>query len=184
MRLRPAAAGDADAVAALHVDSWRRTYRGSLRDEYLDGDIVPERAAVWRQRLTAPLGTSPTSPTSSTLLAVGDDDELLGFAHTVADEDDEWGSLLDNLHVVHDRRREGIGAALLAGTAGWVQSTARRSVLHLWVLDANTGARRFYESLSAEDVGADVWEPPGGGRAPRRRYAWTDLTPLLAARRA
>jgi hypothetical protein len=51
MRLRPAAAGDAVAIAALHADSWRRSYRGALRDEYLDGDIVPERVAVWRSRL-------------------------------------------------------------------------------------------------------------------------------------
>ena len=179
MRVRPAAAGDADAVADLHVDSWRRTYRGSLRDDYLDGDIVPERVALWRQRLTAPQGTPSTSCSSSTLLAVDDDtDALLGFAHTIADEDDEWGSLLDNLHVVHDRRREGIGAALLGASAAWVQATARRPVLHLWVLDANAGARRFYESLGAVDVGGDVWEPPGGGAAPRRRYAWTDLPRL------
>lgn len=174
MRLRPAAAGDVDAIGGLHADSWRRSYRGALRDEYLDGDILPERAAVWRERLTAP------TDSSSTVLAVDDSDgALLGFAHTVADEDPEWGSLLDNLHVVHDRRREGIGAALLASSAEWVRANARCPLLHLWVLEANTGARRFYESHDAVDVGGDVWWPPGGGSAPRRRYAWTDLSPLL-----
>ena len=173
MRLRPAAAGDIDAVAALHADSWRRSYRGALRDDYLDGDLVPERRAVWLARLTSP------DPASSTLLALDDDSgALLGFAHTIADADDEWGSLLDNLHVVHDRRREGIGAALLRASAAFVRTAADTPVLHLWVLEANAGASRFYESLGAADVGGDVWVPPGGGTAPRRRYAWTDLSVL------
>ena len=175
MHLRPATAGDVDAIAALHADSWRRSYRGALRDEYLDGDILPERVAVWRGRLAAP------DPAALTLLAVEPaTDRMVGFAHTIADDDPEWGSLLDNLHVAHDHRREGIGAQLLRSTAAWVAEHASVAVLHLWVLEANTGARRFYETLGAADVGGDVWEPPGGGAAPRRRYAWTDLAALSA----
>ena len=174
MRLRPAAAGDVDAIARLHADSWRRAYRGALRDDYLDGDILPERLAVWRARLETP----EAGEVASTVLAVDDDDRLLGFAHTIADVEPEWGSLLDNLHVVHDRRREGIGATLLRASASWVAATARRPVLHLWVLEANVTARRFYDDLGGRDVGGDVWEPPGGGTAARRRYAWTDLAAL------
>ena len=175
MRLRPATAGDVDDIAALHAENWRRSYRGALRDEYLDGDILPERLAVWRPRLSEPTATA------ATIVAVDDaSDALLGFAHTIADEDPAWGSLLDNLHVVPDRKREGIGRSLLRATAEWVEGTARAPVLHLWVLEANAPARRFYEVLGAADVGGDVWVPPGGGLAPRRRYAWTDLSPLRA----
>jgi GNAT superfamily N-acetyltransferase len=172
MRLRPADAGDAAAIAALHADSWRRTYRGSLRDEFLDGDILPEREALWVGRLDRPAAGA------ATIVAV--DGVLVGFAHTIADVDDTWGSLLDNLHVAEGRQRSGIGAALLRATAAWVEAEARRPVLHLWVVDANAGARAFYERLGALDVGGDVWDPPGGGAVPRRRYAWPDLTPLLA----
>jgi GNAT superfamily N-acetyltransferase len=181
VRLRPASAGDVEAIAGLHADSWRRSYRGALRDEYLDGDILPERLALWRERLTTP--PADRGGRTATILAVDDGtDALLGFAHTIGDDDPEWGSLLDNLHVVHDQKRRGIGATLMGATAGWVRDHAAMPVLHLWVLDTNTGARRFYESLGAADVGGDVWEPPGGGRAPRRRYAWTALAPLLARR--
>jgi hypothetical protein len=34
---------DADSIAALHADSWRRHYRGAYLDSYLDGDAVSER---------------------------------------------------------------------------------------------------------------------------------------------
>ena len=49
---RRAVGADAERVALLHADSWRRTYRGSYRDEFLDGDVVTNRLGVWRCRLT------------------------------------------------------------------------------------------------------------------------------------
>jgi GNAT superfamily N-acetyltransferase len=49
-----------------------------------------------------------------TVLADDDGRGLAGFVHVILDEDAEWGSLVDNLHVADDRRRTGIGTALLA----------------------------------------------------------------------
>lgn len=182
MRLRPATADDADAIGALHADSWRRSYRGALRDEYLDGDIVPERTALWRARLGRD-GDVDASTRTTTILALADDrgSDVVGFAHASAggEDDAEWGPLLDNLHVADAAKRQGVGTALLRATATWARDVAGATRLHLWVLDANTGARRFYETLGAVDAGGDVWHAPGGGTAPRRRYAWRDLAPLL-----
>lgn len=48
---RRAVGADAERIALLHADSWRRTYRGSYRDEFLDGDVVTNRLGVWRCRL-------------------------------------------------------------------------------------------------------------------------------------
>ena len=31
---------DANAIAALHADSWRRHYRGAYSDAFLDGDVA------------------------------------------------------------------------------------------------------------------------------------------------
>ena len=52
MRLRAAGARDAEAVAALHADSWRRHYRGAYADSFLDGDVVANRCAVWSGQLS------------------------------------------------------------------------------------------------------------------------------------
>src|SRR2546430_7298322 len=55
---RAAGAADADAVAALHADSWRRHYRGAYSDGFLDGDVLADRRAVWSARLAAPAGSA------------------------------------------------------------------------------------------------------------------------------
>ncbi len=39
-----------------------------------------------------------------------DRDGLVGFAHTVFDDDPRWGALLDNLHVVYGEKRRGVGS--------------------------------------------------------------------------
>jgi len=51
VQFRPARPSDADAVAALHADSWRRHYRGAYSDAFLDGDVYAERLVVWSSRL-------------------------------------------------------------------------------------------------------------------------------------
>ena len=38
-----ATSADAQAIAALHVMSWRSAYRGILPEDYLGGDVEPER---------------------------------------------------------------------------------------------------------------------------------------------
>jgi hypothetical protein len=48
---RVARATDAEAIAHLHAESWRRTYRGMMSDEFLDGRALENRRRVWRQRL-------------------------------------------------------------------------------------------------------------------------------------
>ncbi len=106
LRLRAAGPHDADRIAALHADSWRRHYRGAYTDAYLDGDVLTERRAVWASRLAAP-GHRLTVVAEEA--GAGRDAAaaapLTGFVHVIFDRDERWGSLIDNLHVVHDRQR-------------------------------------------------------------------------------
>jgi GNAT superfamily N-acetyltransferase len=59
----------------------------------------------------------------------------VGFGHVFFDDDDRWGSFIENLHVTHDRRRSGIGRALLTCVAGAVAERATGRSLYLWVLE-------------------------------------------------
>jgi len=79
MQLRSATAADAPAIAALHAASWRYTYRGTMSDEYLAGDVVSERLAVWTGRLNAP------SPRQYVVIAESND-RVVGFACAYACE--------------------------------------------------------------------------------------------------
>ena len=51
-----------------------------------------------------------------TVVAEGDT-RPVGFMPVGFDDDDRWGSLIDNLHITQDRRRTGIGTALLTCAA-------------------------------------------------------------------
>src|SRR5262245_38162279 len=48
---RDATLADAERIAQLHTDSWQRTYRGMMRDAFLDGGALDNRRMVWHERL-------------------------------------------------------------------------------------------------------------------------------------
>ena len=164
---------DADSIAALHAESWRRHYRGAYLDTYLDGDVVADRQEVWRSRLVQTKGTQFT-------VIARHDDEIVGFAHTILDEDELWGSLLENLHVRSDLKRTGIGSRLLAETAKRLLRLRPDGTLYLWVLDQNTAGQAFYDERGGSRVETQLRGPfPGGGRAMGHRYHWIDPARLL-----
>ncbi len=170
--LRTANADDAEQIALLHADSWRRHYRGAFADTFLDGDIETDRLAVWTARLATPANTE-------TVLAEHEG-RLVGFVHVMFDHETRWGSLVDNLHVVHDQRRAGIGSQLLARAAQAVTERATGNAMHLWVLQQNTSAQHFYRASGATCVEEAAASPPGGdptrlnGTPRSLRMAWPD----------
>jgi GNAT superfamily N-acetyltransferase len=168
MRCREATHDDLMAIATLHAESWRIHYRGAYRDDFLDGDVVRDRIAVWTSRLSAPAR-------NQFVIVAEEAASIVGFACAYGREDPRWGTLLDNIHVRPDHHRQGIGARLLAAVVTWCRANYPDCGLYLWVLARNASARRFYERLGATDRGGGVFVPPGGGRIDSRRYAWTRL---------
>jgi ribosomal protein S18 acetylase RimI-like enzyme len=175
---RAAGAADAGSVAALHADSWRRFYRGAYADAFLDGDVLADRLAVWSGRLATP------GPDSVTILAEADG-EIAGFVHLVLDDDERWGSLVDNLHVSHARQRHGLGSALMARAAQAVVDRCTTGSMYLWVLEQNTAAQAFYAAHGGRSAERALVESPGGvpgrlnGCPAMLRYVWPDVRDLL-----
>jgi GNAT superfamily N-acetyltransferase len=175
---RVAVSRDAQAVAALQADSWKRHYRGAYSDEFLDGDVCDDRLGVWGERLRK-LDTD-----YYTLLAEADG-ELVGFAATIFDENPDWGALVNNLHVVHTAQRQGIGRHLLELTAEALLQRPVLTGMYLWVLEQNERARTFYEACGGELSGRTLVPAPGGlparltGTPAMVRYAWLDPASLL-----
>jgi ribosomal protein S18 acetylase RimI-like enzyme len=163
---RSARASDAEAVANLHARSWRENYRGTFRDEYLDGDLPGERLRVWRERLERPAASQLVR------LAV-DGRELAGFVCAYGAHDPQWGSLVDNLHVAHSWKRRGIGAALLKQAGAWLAPRYPELEVYLLVLEMNASARRFYERLGGRNAGVSTMETHGGALVRSCRYTWT-----------
>ena len=152
---------DADAVAALHADSWRRHYRGAYRDSYLDGDVFADRASVWTDRLNHP------TPGQYTVVADADG-AVLGFSHTILQHHPTWGALLENLHVRYDMLGRGVGGRLMAESAAVVLRSSPVTGIYLSVLKQNVAAQAFYRARG-EPVSKRGWPDlfPGAGPLPR-----------------
>jgi ribosomal protein S18 acetylase RimI-like enzyme len=180
LAFRSAISDDAGRIAALHADSWRRHYRGAFADSFLDGDVEADRRAVWSVRLAPTADRS----TSATILAEHGE-RLLGFIHVAFDDDPTWGSLIDNLHVVHDRRRTGIGRQLLVRGATSVAQRAASRGMYLWVLAQNAAAQRFYEAHGGTVTETEPTHAPGGdpsrvnGASRSLRMTWPDASRLV-----
>ncbi|HEY8173179.1 MAG TPA: GNAT family N-acetyltransferase [Dehalococcoidia bacterium] len=172
--LRPATKDDADRVARLHAESWRTAYRGIYADAYLDGPVFDDRIRVWRERFA-------TSRDGQHVLLAETEAGLEGFICVFGDDDDTWGSLIDNLHVAPGHKRRGIGARLMHAGALWLHEHYPKSGVYLWVLQDNAPARRFYERLGARDEGAVEHDMPGGGSAFGCRYVWQSPQSLETA---
>jgi ribosomal protein S18 acetylase RimI-like enzyme len=61
----------------------------------------------------------------------------------ILDDDPNWGSLLDNLHVAFQFKRKAIGRKLMQAAA---ENLLRRGIqkFYLWVLGQNHAAQQFY----------------------------------------
>jgi GNAT superfamily N-acetyltransferase len=165
---RAAVRDDAQAIANLHAESWRATYRGSYRDEFLDGPVFQDRLYVWEKRLSAPA-------VNQYVVLAEDERGVVGFGCAFGGDSEQWGSLLDNLHVRPALHRNGVGTRLISEVARWCTANYPDRGLYLWVVATNQQARRFYERLGATDRGGELQAPSAGGGEPRdvRRYAWT-----------
>jgi len=171
---RPAKPPDAEAVALLHARSWRENYRGAFPDAFLDGDLPEERLRVWRERLDHPPGNQLVQ------LAV-EDARLIGFVCAYGAHDPQWGSFVDNLHVADASKRNGIGSSLMRQAGAWLAPLYFDLGIYLWVLEANSSARRFYERLGAQNAGVSTMETHGGAVVRSCRYTWPRAEVLSAA---
>ena len=104
MFFRAARESDPERLAMLHAESWRRTYRGMMTDEFLDAEVLANRLAAWRDRMSA-------NRTGQFVFLAEHGPTLAGFICVFADEDVRWGSCIDNLHVSPAHTRQGIGTA-------------------------------------------------------------------------
>ena len=94
----------------------------------------------------------PFAPANSMTVVAEDEGRPVGLVHVVFDDDHRWGSLIDNLHITADRRRSGIGTALLtcAAEADTERATGRST--YLSVLEQNTVAQQFYRTFGGTRI--------------------------------
>lgn len=136
--LRPAAAADLPAVAAIHIASWRVTYVNELSPAYLAALRVEDRVALWQQRL---------AQGARLQVAEARGGGLLGFCASGLSRDaDEPRGVWEiwNIHLLPERKGTGVGSRLF-DAAAVLANEHQCDQLTLWVVATNERARRFYE---------------------------------------
>jgi GNAT superfamily N-acetyltransferase len=149
IELRDATTGDAAALTALNVASWRAAYAHLLPEAFLARIDVAAREQRLRGRLA-------DAAQFTVVACVGR--RQLGFvtAGPVRDEPPAQGGEVYALYVDPARTGHGVGSTLLEAAA--TRLAARGfSRASLWVFTRNAHARRFYEER-------------GWCLEPRRRY--------------
>jgi GNAT superfamily N-acetyltransferase len=176
MTIRAAGLADAEAIAQLHTHSWQTAYRGILSDEFLQGPLHENRRALWHARLAM------ADRADQFVLVEELGGAIRGFACAFLEADPEWGSLLDNLHVVPDLKGKGLGKQLMSAVAQRILLSNPYGRLHLWAYEQNLAARRFYEHLGGVNTLCHAELALDGTEVNALRYCWTELSGLAGRR--
>jgi ribosomal protein S18 acetylase RimI-like enzyme len=149
----------------VHVASWQHAYTGVLPGAFLRSLDRGQRERWWRRFIEQ----------GARVHVIGED-RVQGFCHAGPSEDDGWGEVF-SIYVHPAHWGEGLGRTLLdAGAATLRDEGFDRGLL--WVLEANTRARRFYERQGWR-VGKPIRvEDIGGNQVTEVRYE-IDLTDPL-----
>jgi ribosomal protein S18 acetylase RimI-like enzyme len=165
--VREARVEDAPELGSVHVQSWRRAYRGGLMpDAYLDGLSVEARSQMWREALER-----PSSARSSLLVVEDEGGDLVGFISVGpvdSDINSEAGEVFA-LNVAPDAWGRGYGRALLEAGVRELAASGFDTAF-LWVHPGNDRARRFYERAGWRADGHERRQAVLGVEVPEARY--------------
>jgi ribosomal protein S18 acetylase RimI-like enzyme len=168
--IAPAGPADAEALARVHVQSWRETYAGILPQPYLDRMSVAVHARRWRVRLTR---------TDEVTLVADSGDGLVGYCSGEwARERVDGEAEISTLYLLQGAQGLGIGRRLLTQTARALAARGARA-LKIRVLRDNPTARGFYEYLGGR-CADERGELVAGRLTPAVAYRWPDLNAFLA----
>jgi GNAT superfamily N-acetyltransferase len=174
MQIREATMADVAAIARVHVDSWRTTYKGLLPDDYLANLTYERREALWRRILSKPPGQDMVymaeEPASGIVGFVSGGPERSG--------DPVYTGEVYAIYLLERWQGQGIGRQLLVTLVRQLVQRGLTSLL-IWVM-ADNPSRRFYEALGGRPVRKRL-EMTGGVEVVDVAYGWLDARVLIGA---
>lgn len=171
--IRHADQRDLPAIAAIHVDCWRETYRGILSDDLLQALDPRDREAHWRAAMREGAGFRD-------ILVAEERGRLIGFASGGLAWDADLGVEAE-VEAIYVRKRDqlrGAGTALMGTMAQSMAGHGLRSA-GLWVARGNIAAISFCLTLGGRIAGSGP-RAIGGAAVPSVALVWSDLRRLAA----
>ena len=138
IQVRPATHKDAQAIAEIHVETWRVAYAGLVADDYLNGLSVEKKKAEWLDSIK--FGEPQ-------VIVALDGNAIVGFAGYDRTRDPKTKPTTGEiwaLYVASDYWGEGAGLALWDGCREGLDEEGCLEVT-LWCMLRNERALRFFE---------------------------------------
>lgn len=151
-------------IAEIYIRAWQSAFAGLVPRHYLDGMDLAAETAGWDDMLRA-----SRWPKAGALVAE-EEAGVTGFAGFGPSRESPATAELSTLYALPIAWGTGVGRHLMAATASTLQEAGYRSV-KLWVLEANTRARRFYDAAGWLPDGTVTLDSTGGVPLPKMRYA-------------
>jgi ribosomal protein S18 acetylase RimI-like enzyme len=168
----PAGPADAEALAHVHVASWRETYRGLLPDAFLARMSEVNTARRFRHELTRP---GPHDVVLAALNPYG----VFGYvAGGPSRHGVEAEAEINTLYILRAAQGRGVGRRLLTDAVRALAAHGAQS-LRISVLAGNAPALGFYERLGGK-ADAPVQRAGPGGMVTEIDYRWADLGRLTS----
>lgn len=170
MHIRKAAVEDAAAIAKVHVDSWRTTYKGIMPSDYLNSLSYEKRTVLWERNIE--------EKGDYVVVAETDIGNITGFGtaskrdtNTVARSGD-----LTSIYLLEEYQGQGIGKMLLKELFLHFKRLDYERIF-VEVLEDNK-TRYFYEYYGAKLVNT-VQLKFDGKILNELIYEWEDLNDVL-----
>ncbi|MBT8358710.1 MAG: GNAT family N-acetyltransferase [Deltaproteobacteria bacterium] len=132
MKIRSATQSDHQALADIHIESWKDSYSDVLPQEFLAGQIDLALVKHWNE----------IDMQNEDIILVAEEKSLIGFVAV-------WCRplpFIDNLHVRPSHRSKKIGSKLMKAVAKELIHNGHKTA-YLWVFESNEKAIQFYERL-------------------------------------
>ena len=175
MVIREATHNDVPAIARVHLDTWRTTYRGIVPDEHLANLSYERRTNGWYQILN-----QAPEDGNFTHVAEQEPDEIVGFANGGVERTGDlvYKGELAAIYILQSYQGKGIGRCLVQAIAERLSRSGINSML-VWVLVDNP-ACQFYAALGGKPVHEKGHEI-GGKPLIEVAYGWTDTANLRSS---
>ena len=172
IEIRRATADDADAIAEVHVSSWRTTYVGIVEQTYIDALSVADRAADWKRWFAKPGLSAP-----DVLVAVEAHGAIVGFISggEIREPVPGFDAELHAIYLLQSHQGIGLGRRFVRAWAALAIDRGLRAAV-VRVLAQNP-AGEFYAHLGATVVQKSA-HAVGGKLYPDVLYGWRDLRAL------
>ena len=160
MKIREATKSDFQAIAAIHIESWKDAYSDVLPAQFLNRQINRDFITHWNE----------VDIQNEDVILVAEENSTIGFIAV-------WCRpipFIDNLHVLPSMRSKKVGSSLMRAIAKKLINQGHKTA-YLWVFESNQKAIRFYERLGGIQKEQSM-KTVFGYDVLSRKIEWDDLS--------